>query len=516
VTPIASPSEPKDRPMHYDTLAARHRRLNHLGHVEAIVGWDEATMMPEGGGEARAEALATLRVLAHEMATESSIADLIDGAKNEARRGELDAWQTANVREIERLYIRETCLPAELVEASSRAESRSEQAWRRLRKENDWASYVPLLEDVIARKREIASALSSRLDLSPYDALLDGYEPGMRAATIDALFADLRGFLPGLIAAVVERQRAEPVIVPKGPFSVERQRALGVEVMKRVNFDFRHGRIDVSHHPFCGGVPRDVRITTRYDEGDFIKSFMGVLHETGHAKYEQNLPAPWLDQPVGRARSMGVHESQSLLQEMQVSRSPEFLRFVAPLVREAFSNSAEAQPEAFTADNLRRLYTRVRAGFIRVDADEATYPCHVILRYEIERKLVEGTLQVADIPEAWDASMRALLGLSTAGNFKDGCMQDVHWPAGLVGYFPTYTLGALTAAQLFAAARRALPDLSDQIAAGDFKPLDAWLRAHVWSQASLRTTPELITEATGEPLGTESFKRHLRARYLGE
>ncbi len=502
--------------MHYDQLAARHRRLSHLGHVEAIVGWDEATMMPEGGGEARAEALATLRVLAHEMATDPRLGELLAGAHAEAASGALDAWQTANLREIERLYVRETCLPAELVEASSRAESRSEQAWRRLRKENDWASYAPLLGEVIDRKREVAAALSSKLGLSPYDALLDGYEPGMRSAVIDTLFADLRGFLPGLIAAVVERQKSEPMTVPAGPFPVERQRALGVEVMKRVNFDFAHGRIDVSHHPFCGGVPRDVRITTRYDEGDFVKSFMGVLHETGHAKYEQNLPAAWLDQPVGRARSMGVHESQSLLQEMQVSRSRESLTFVTPLVQEAFASAAAAQPEAFTASNLHRLYTRVRAGFIRVDADEATYPCHVILRYEIERKLMEGTMQVGDIPEAWDASMRALLGLSTAGNFRDGCMQDVHWPAGLFGYFPTYTLGAMTAAQLFAAARRALPEVSGQIARGDFAPLDGWLREHIWSRGSLRTTPELVTEATGAPLATESFKRHLRARYLCE
>lgn len=502
--------------MHYEKLAERHRRLSHLSHVEAIVGWDEATMMPEGGGEARAEALATLRVLAHDMAVDPALGTLIEGAEKESSQGALDAWQAANLREIQRLYVRETCIPTELVEASSRAESRSEQAWRKMRKDNDWESFAPLLSEVIDRKREVAHALSSKLGLSLYDALLDGYEPGMRAEAIDVLFGDLRAFLPGMIASILERQRSEATVVPTGTFPIERQRWLGTAVMSRVNFDFTHGRLDVSHHPFCGGVPRDVRITTRYDEADFIKSFMGVLHETGHAKYEQNLPLQWLDQPVGRARSMGMHESQSLLQEMQVSRSREFLSFVTPLIREAFSEAVSQQPEGFTVENLQRLYTRVKPGFIRVDADEATYPCHVILRYEIERKLIEGTMQVADIPEAWDASMKSLLGLSTAGNFRNGCMQDVHWPAGLFGYFPTYTLGALTAAQLFAAARNALPELGAQIARGDFAALDGWLRTHVWSRASLLTTPALVTEATGAPLGTEAFKKHLRARYLGD
>jgi carboxypeptidase Taq len=302
--------------------------------------------------------------------------------------------------------------------------------------------------------------------------------------------------------------------VPAGPFPVERQRWLGVELMKRVGFDFQHGRLDVSHHPFCGGVPRDVRITTRYDEADFTKSLMGVLHETGHAKYEQNLPGEWLDQPVGKARSMALHESQSLLQEMQVSRSRPFLELAAPLVREAFPEAVGRQPESFTTENLYRLYTRVQPGYIRVDADEATYPCHVILRFDLEQRLIEGRMQVKELPEAWDAGMRALLGLSTGDNHKDGCMQDVHWPAGLFGYFPTYTLGALAAAQIYAAARAALPALDGQIAAGDFSGLNAWLRERVWAQGSLLETEALVRHATGAPLGAAAFERHLRARYL--
>jgi carboxypeptidase Taq len=456
--------------MAYQALAAHHRRLAHLQHVEAIASWDEAAMMPTGGGESRAEALATLRVFTHELATDPALAQLLETAADQASGGELTEWEAANVREMKRAYVRETALPAALVQASSLAESRCEQAWRSLRPANDWVGMMPLLSEVIARKREGAAALADRLGLAPNDALLDGFEPGARAQKIDGLFAQLRAFLPGFIARALDRQKGEQVLLPQGPFPVERQRWLGLEVMKRVGFDFQHGRLDVSHHPFCGGVPRDVRITTRYDEGDFAKSFMAVLHETGHAKYEQNLPGDWLDQPAGRARSMGLHESQSLFQEMQVSRSREFLELCAPVIALAFPDAAAAQPAAFTADNLHRSYTRVKPDFIRVDADEATYPCHVLLRYDLERQLIDGTLPLAQLPEAWDAGMRSLLGLSTGNDHRSGCLQDVHWPAGLFGYFPTYTLGALVAAQLFAAARRALPELPGQISRGSAAP----------------------------------------------
>jgi carboxypeptidase Taq len=305
------------------------------------------------------------------------------------------------------------------------------------------------------------------------------------------------------------------VVTPSGPFPVEQQRALGLELMKRLGFDFKRGRLDVSHHPFCGGVPEDVRITTRFDENDFAKALMGVLHETGHAKYEQHLPRAHLGQPVGRARGMSTHESQSLLLEMQVCRSAEFAAFTAPLLRAAFPAAAARTPAAFTAENVALLSTRVQPGFIRVDADEVTYPCHVVLRFELEKALVEGTLDVKDVPDAWDAGMKRLLGLSTAGNFRDGCMQDVHWPAGLIGYFPTYTLGALTAAQLFQAAEATVPELRASIANGDITPLDAFLEARLWSEGSRLGTAELVVHATGKPLGTEAFERHLARRYLG-
>ncbi len=461
-------------------------------------------------GEARAEALATLRGLIHEQLTDPRVGDWIAAAES---AGGLEPWQGANLREIKRAHLRETSIPRRLVEASSRAESQSEQAWRVLRPSSDWQSFRPLLETVVALKREVAAALSSNLGLSPYDSLVDGFEPGGNSEHFAALFAEIRAFLPGFIDRVVDKQRREVVLEPEGPFPVERQRWLGLRLMEKVGFDFRHGRLDQSHHPFCGGVPSDVRITTRYDENDFQKALMGVMHETGHAKYEQNLPKSWLEQPVGAARGMSVHESQSLLQEMQACRSREFLQVMEPLAREAFPDAFARNPKAFAVDNLYRLATRVRRDFIRVDADEATYPCHVVIRFEIEKSLIEGKLTVADIPEAWDAGMFSLLGLRTGDNHRDGCMQDVHWPAGLFGYFPTYTLGALTAAQLF----RAMADsngVRGALAAGDFTPMNAWLRDQVWSQGSLLDTPELLRRATGAPLGTEAFFRHLERRYL--
>ncbi|MFZ5890768.1 MAG: carboxypeptidase M32 [Myxococcota bacterium] len=498
--------------MSYAALEAHHRKLSHLRHTEAIVAWDEAALMPAGGGEARAEALATLRGVIHECATDARLGEWFAAA--EAKAGELGPWQAANLREMRREWTRSNAIPQDLVEAASRAETKSEQAWRSLRANNDWNGFLPYLREVVGLKRRVAEALSATLGLGMYDALLDGYEPGARSAAFAPLFQRLRAFLPDFIQSVLERQRSERVIAPVGPFAVERQKWLGLELMKCVGFDFEHGRLDTSHHPFCGGVPQDVRITTRYDAADFAKSLMGVLHETGHAKYEQNLPRDWMTQPVGSARGMSVHESQSLLLEMQVCRSRAFLSFAAQLIAKAFPDALVREPAAFTADNLFKLQTRVKPSYIRVDADEATYPCHVVLRFEIEKPLIEGSLKVEDIPAAWDAGMRELLGLSTENNYRDGCMQDVHWPAGLFGYFPTYTLGALTAAQLYRAARNAIPDLAAVIEAGDFAPLDGWLRENVWGQGSLLDTNTLLERATGKVLDTRAFEDHLRERYL--
>jgi carboxypeptidase Taq len=300
------------------------------------------------------------------------------------------------------------------------------------------------------------------------------------------------------------------VIAAKGPFPTAAQRALCERVMKLLQFDFDGGRLDVSTHPFSGGVPEDVRLTTRYSEDDFENSLMGTIHETGHGRYEQHRPRALLGQPVSEARSMAIHESQSLSFEMQLGRSRPFMELLAPLLREYLG----AQP-AFEPENLFKLYTRVEPGFIRVDADEVTYPAHVILRYEIERPLIEGEIQVDDIPALWDEKMQKLLGVETRGNFKDGPMQDIHWTDGAYGYFPCYTLGAMYAAQWFATIRAQRPNLDAEIARGELTGVFDWLKANVWENASRYETDELCKRASGKSLDPAHFKAHLEARYLG-
>jgi carboxypeptidase Taq len=498
----------------YSALEEHHRRIHQLDHACAILDWDQAVIMPERAGSARAESLSTLRGLRHELATEPRLLDLLDQGERERERGNLNDWQVANLREMSRQYRRAICVPRDLVEASSRAEAHSEQAWRVLRAQNDWNGFRPHLEEVVSLKRQTAAALSDALGCTAYDALVDGFEAGIGAAQIDVLFDDLRAFLPGFLERGLERQRLDQPVIPRGPFDTAAQKELGRSLMAAVGFDFSIGRLDVSHHPFCGGVPRDVRITTRYREDDFTSSLMGVLHETGHAKYEQGLPEAWLHQPVGVARGMATHESQSLFGEMLIARSPAFLQFAAQFIRDAFPVQTKEQPGAFEPRNLYLLSTRIRPGLIRVDADEVTYPSHVILRYEIERDLIAGKCEVKDIPELWESLLGELLGLSCRGNDKDGCMQDVHWPAGAFGYFPLYTVGALLAAQLHHAVQRDIPDLNQQIAGGEFGALDAWLRERIWSKASLLGFNELVIGATGEALNPIHFKQHLQRRYL--
>jgi len=490
----------------YNKLQGRFRRLLAIRDAEAILHWDLATMMPSGGASGRAEQLAELRAVQHGILSAAETGDLIA----DAAQLDLSPHEAADLAEMKRMWARAGSLPEDLVTALSHACSACETVWRRARPEADFAAILPSLEEVLARVRETAAALSDALDLSPYDALLDEYEPGGRSADIDAVFADLATFLPGFLAEVLEHQANQPQAVsPQGPFPIEAQRQLGIGFMERLGFDFDHGRLDVSLHPFCGGTHDDVRITTRYDETDFTSSLMGVLHETGHALYDMGLPAQWRGRPAGEPRGMSLHESQSLLIEMQVCRSPEFLGFAAPIMAEAF----EGRGPAWETDNLIRLYTRVQPGFIRVDADEVTYPAHVILRYRLERSMIEGSMEARDLPDAFNEGMQELLGIAPPDDGL-GCLQDLHWYDGAWGYFPTYTLGAMSAAQLFAAARSANPEIKPAIARGDFVPLMTWLRQNVHSKGSLLSTREILTEATGKPLDAEVFKAHLKTRYL--
>jgi len=490
----------------YTELAALHGRLYRFGHVAAMLSWDRNTMMPPGGSAARAGAEAELSSFIHGLRRDPRLAELIRRAQDEP----LEELERANLREIRRDWREANALPETLVAAQTLAAARCEHAWRRQRPANDWEGFLGNFRDVVHLAREEALRLAEATGLKPYDALVDRYEPGMTGVELDRIFGALRQWLPDLVARARERQRGESVVAPAGRFPLADQRALGHALMTLLGFDFAAGRLDESAHPFTGGVAEDVRITTRYREDDFRPALRSTLHETGHARYAQGLPRAWLGQPVGRARSYAIHESQSLFVEMQVGRNRAFVGLLPPLLRVHFGERA-----GFDGDNLYRLFTRVAPGPIRVEADEASYPAHVILRYEIERALIEGEIEAEDLPPLWDERMMQLLGIDTRGDFRDGCLQDVHWAQGAFGYFPSYTLGAMYAAQWFASLRRAVPDVEARIAAGELQPVFDWLAENIWSQASRWETPELTRRASGEPLDPAHFRAHLEARYGG-
>lgn len=493
----------------YDWLEQRFRRLGALSEAASVLHWDLSVMMPSGGGEARSEQLATLSVMRHELLSEAALGEKLEEAE---QADGLSQWQSANLHEMRRGWRHETALDAAFVEAYSKACHSCEAVWREARAKSDFALVLPKLQEVVRLTREEATRKAEAFGSTPYEALLDSYEPGASEAEIDSLFALLAEELPVLVQEALQRQAQAPAPQkPEGPFPVAAQAQLGRRLMGLMGFDFDHGRLDVSLHPFSGGTPDDVRITTRYEEGDFTSSLMGVIHETGHALYERGLPPAWRRQPVGDSRGMAIHESQSLLMEMQAGRSPEFLGFLAPFAAAAFGRSGPA----WTAENFQRFYHRVSPDFIRVEADEATYPLHVILRTRLEKAVLSGALEVADLPEAWNQGMRDLLGL-TPPDDSLGCLQDIHWYDGAWGYFPTYTLGAMTAAQLFAAAVEAEPEIPSGLARGDFSVLVAWLRRNIHEKASSLTSKQLVEAASGKRLDPAVFTAHLRRRYLGE
>ncbi len=403
--------------MSFSKIDSLCRRLEALEHAQAMLGVDEAVNMPEGGGEKRAEAMGVLASMAHEMASAPHIADWIAKAETE----DLDEAQRAAVREFKRVYINLTCLSSEFVARQVNARIRCEQLWRSLRAKNDWTDFLPAFEGIVALAREEAERRAEVLKLSPYDALVEQYDPGSRSTEIARVFGDLKAFLksfiPEALDAQARRRAARPVKALAGPFPIEAQKALGLELMKAVGFDFHHGRLDVSHHPFCGGVPTDVRMTTRYRTDEFLSSLMGILHETGHGLYEQNLPHDLGHWPSARARGMAMHESQSLFQEMQLSRRPEFWSFALPLARKHLGEEHFRGIEV--ADMLAHVH-HVARGFIRVDADEATYPLHVILRFEIEQELVTGKLAAKDVPRSGTPKCKIIWGCPQRATTRTG------------------------------------------------------------------------------------------------
>ena len=491
----------------YELLTARATRIATINEAAAMLGWDASAMMPSGGGAARGDQFAVLAGLAHGLATAPEVSD--DLAEAEANPPE-GAWAQENLRLLRHGHTRATAIPGDLVEAMARASSACEKIWREARATADFALVAPALTELMAMVREQAAALSPALGLSPYDALMDGYQRGITAADVAPVFADYSAFLREALPRAEEIQaRRGPAILPQGPFAEDVQEALCRRLSLNAGLEAEHSRLDRSTHPFCGGTPTDVRITTRYNTRGFAQALMGVMHETGHALYERGLPAAFARQPVGEAAGMAAHESQSLIIEMQACRSDAYLSWLAPELLKTFGGDASA----YRPENLGRVLRHIERGFIRVDADEMTYPAHVILRFRLEQALISGDLKVPDLQAAWNEGLHELLGI-TPPDDAQGVLQDIHWYDGLIGYFPCYSLGAMAAAQLMATARREVPYLDTALSRGDLSPLVGWLRTKFHSQGSLHGFNGLLRHATGKPLDPQDFQAHLTARYL--
>jgi carboxypeptidase Taq len=498
----------QDRP--YDTLLRELRAVATLASVSALLSWDEQTHLPPRGAAARADQAATVASLRHERFTSPLVGDLLSAAESELSAAERagDADAAVNLRETRRLYERARKLPPGLVEELSRTEVLAQQAWAEAKQKSDFPSFRPWLGKTIDLKRRQADCIGYAATGDPYDALLDEFEPGETSGGVRQVFEQLRAPLVELIGRIGRSPRKAPGEILSRHYPVAAQETLGREAAAALGFDFSAGRLDVSVHPFCSGIaPGDTRITTRYREDDFVDAFFGVLHETGHALYEQGLPGEHFGTPRGNAVSLGIHESQSRLWENFVGRGRAFSRWLLPRAKRAFPGVLSDVRE----DDWYFAVNDVRPSLIRTEADEATYNLHVLLRFDLERAMLRGDLQAADVPAAWDEKMRQYLGLTPPDDAR-GCLQDIHWSGGALGYFPTYTLGNLYAAQFFERANRDLPGLDGRIAAGDFAPLLGWLREKIHRHGKRFTARRLVREVTGADLSAGPLMKHLRSK----
>jgi carboxypeptidase Taq len=491
----------------YEQLEQEFRRLHAFRGALSLLRWDAAVMMPRGSADVRGEQLAALETEHHALLTTPKVARLLERA--EAGASQLDDWPLANLHEMRRQRDHAIATPPSLIARLAKATARAEVFWVEAKKANDFKLLAPHLEEVVHLVRDKAALLGQARGLAPYDALVDGFTPGISTGDIDTIFKALSRKLPGLINEAIEVQAAHAPTPLSGKFTVARQRSLSVDVLKALGFPFDRGRLDESEHPFTEGVPGDIRVTTRFDLNDPFSGLLGAVHETGHAMYDLGLPLEWRDQPVGRDRGLALEESQSLLFEMNLCRSRSFVKYVRPLLEKYLQVSGPEWEEA----NLYRHLIRVRRSTIRMDADELTYPVHIMLRYELEKKILEGSLPIADLPEAWNDILEQRLNIRPA-NDVDGCLQDIHWAVGHFGYFPSYVLGAVIAGQLNEAMRAARPLLDEEIAAGQFGGVMDWLRDNVHGVGARLPVQELIKQATGKPLTAAAYLRYLETKYL--
>lgn len=491
----------------YTDLLRRIRDANVLATCGSVLTWDESTYMPRQGSAYRGEQMGLLARLGHEMSTAPRIGELLTEVEASALLRDPDSDAAVNVREIRRAYDRAVKVPTALVEELAKVTTRAQQVWRDARKANHFATFQPYLETIVRLLREKADAIGYRT--TRYDALMDEFEPGATTAEITTLFAALRADLVPLITAITSSGKTPNRDILQREYPVDRQKIFGEAAAAAIGFDFDAGRLDVSTHPFCCGIgPGDCRITTRYNAHHFNESFFGILHETGHALYEQGLPREHAGTPRGTYCSLGIHESQSRLWENQVGRGAAFWGHFFPRARQTFPTALRDT----TAEQWLFAINDVQPSYIRVEADEATYNLHIILRFELEQALISGDLAVADVPAAWNEKFEKMLGLKVPSDAQ-GCLQDIHWSFGGLGYFPTYTLGNLYAAQLMQAARRDPGGLDDDFRRGEFGRLKGWLNEKVHAAGMRWRAGELCRRVTGSALDHRPLVGYLREKY---
>jgi len=486
------------------TIFDRVREIALVGSTGSILSWDQETYLPSGSADYRSQQLSYLAAHAHKLATSEDFLKSL--AETEKANDGTDATLTANLRELRREADRSVKIPTELVARESSAQSAAHHAWIAARKASDFSSFAPHLQTLVDFALEKADLWG--FEDEPYDALLEGYERGTSTAAIAALFDTLQKDLAPLSAEAVAKTKSLAPKLPPGSYEIEAQQNFNSIVAAEIGFDFQTGRIDTTTHPFCTTLgPKDIRLTTRYMESDFTSSLFGVMHEAGHGMYEQGVPAEDFGLPSGSAVSLGIHESQSRLWENQVGRSPEFWERFYPIAQGHFS-----QLEGFPLDSFLRYIHRAEFSPVRVEADEATYDLHIILRFRIERMLLNREIKVADVPATWNELFRESFGFLPQDD-AHGCLQDIHWSMGGIGYFPTYTLGNINAAQLFNAAT-AVPEIATATAKADYTPLLTWLRKNVHAHGGCLDPTDLIKQATGRPPETDDYLQHLKSRYL--
>jgi carboxypeptidase Taq len=488
----------------YKKLLKRFRQIALLGSTAELLSWDQETFMPPKAVAWRAEQLAHLSGATHRLATAKTVGDWIKACEDHGFLAESD--EAVNVREWRRDYDRATKIPTRLVEKLERVRTLSREAWVAARRDSKFKVFKPHLQRIVDLQLQLADCWG--YEDSPYDALLDEYEPGARSRQLRELFGRLRPEIVAVLGPAVERSKAIPADLLDGHYPVETQQAFNRKVAEAMGFDFEAGRIDTTTHPFCTGLgPQDCRLTTRYNERNFTQSLYGIMHEAGHGLYDQGLPAERFGTPLGTFCSLGIHESQSRLWENHVGRSSAFWEHWHPIACDHFPHLKSFTPEQITA-----AVNRVQPSFIRVEADEVTYDLHIALRFDIELRLIQRELTVAEVPGVWNELFEHSFGLKVDQD-SNGCLQDIHWSLGSFGYFPTYTLGNLNASQLLRRSRAEVGGMEDSLARGEYGPLLQWLRTRVHTQGRRFNADSLMERATGEPTKTVHYLEHLRARF---